>query len=137
MEIKRPNLTGVRVCPICGSTDLMCDAVVSLQQDLNGAWKMTPGAAAALEDTEKYLSTDPNVEVTCGNPMCGTPHDPVTGEDIKEDLTVYWLKKMGYDADTELSKLPQELQDQYHEWCSTLEYNPWHGVLGDTVELNM
>ena len=125
----QPQELEVRVCPICGSTELRAIVMTSVSQQPDGTWTFDNPD----EEDLRLSMKSPNAEVRCGNPLCGDPVDPATGQVIvleHHDPYQAWLVHcQGLPSDTEMTP---EMKKQAEEWFASLLYEPWEGIIADT-----
>ena len=129
------------VCPICGSTDLVGDVVITATQTPEGTWELQSISAEDLA----YAMSNINNAVKCNNPYCGKTYDS-QGNEVPE----YVLEKplhnwfnhyeIPLDADDPdamkiFAEQYPELHQQYEEWLDGLFHVPWEGVIGDCHKL--
>lgn len=125
----------IRLCPVCGSTDLVGDILTSVVQQPDGQWDM---AVVKPEDIQHELS-NVNTVIRCANERCGNPFGPDGHEiilDENESLTDYWMHKVnGYPTETEFDTLSEDEKAEYSAWEGELYWNAWSGVIGDCQAL--
>lgn len=136
---KNPNTTPmrdekgvirVRMCPVCGSTDLIASILTNARQTEEGVWQMEQ-----MEDVDTtYEMTNPNNMVSCANPECGVPKGADGNEiPIPEGMSyfAYWLQENGYPTDTAFDALSEDERVKYQEWEAEIWHTPWSGVIDD------
>ena len=120
----------VRMCPVCGSTDLVADILTSVTQEPDGQWNM---AMVKPEDILHEM-TNPNTELRCANTQCGNPRDG-SGIEIllqeNQSLVEYWMVARGYTSEDDFESLSDDEKAEFAAWESELYWNTWSGVIGD------
>lgn len=130
------------VCPVCGSPELSVTVLISAKQDLNGDWSLVIPEAYDPESIKDEV-VNPNNEVTCLNPFCGTTYD-VTGKPINEkeleNLVQTYCERQGIEleeyTDAALQKYSEEIFEHYKDWRDGIYHMPWRGVVGDCNKID-
>lgn len=124
----------VKVCPLCGSTDLKAKVIVEALQNPEGRWEYQ----IHDEDLLNEAMDDPSVEVRCGSKTCGPCMDG-NGQPVPLDagltLLQNWLVMNKMSPDVEYILLSPELRKEYDEWEAGLSFTPWEGTIGDCQDL--
>lgn len=119
----------VRVCPICGSTQIAGDIIVTAEQDPYGEWVVKYD-----HDDVQYEFQNVNSAVRCLNPKCGIPSDPDDLGEITIPLEEYFAAKWAREHHEDMHTT-EEYNDAYHAWLETLVYHPYEGTISDFPEL--
>ena len=129
----------VHTCPICGSTELVGDIVVTIRQDLEGQWNFIPIEQLSLNDSMQ----ETNNEVRCMNEYCGPAYDEndeIIHLEGEETLFDYWVRtRLGATATALVTEenLSEEDKQAFGEWSLEVHYKPWSGCIGDCTCLSL
>lgn len=146
--MQNPNPFGttrpvVKACPVCGSTALSIEVLVSAVQNNNGNWSIV----ADPEDLNNEF-TDPNIAVRCLNEYCGPIiyNGQVYEFQNDMDLFLFWLVNFCAEERETIEQfqrayLAGELKPidipAYVEFESEVVHHPWSGHVNDLMVLNM
>ena len=120
----------VRLCPVCGTTELRSDILVTAQQEPDGTWNVRLPDA----DDIQHEMTNVNVEVRCGNPHCGDATDASGNRvSLKEDETYFqfWARSKGYPSDVTFDALSEDERAEFTAWEGELYWTAWSGTISE------
>lgn len=124
---------GILCCPVCNSSNLRISALINYLQDEDGCWK---AEELDMEDVRDVILQD-YAEIYCENPHCGQPY--IDGQPLllegNEGLYEYWLRINQMDL-VGFNDLTAQQHEDFNEFLSTVEYEPWSGTIRECVELD-
>lgn len=128
------DYTKIHVCPICGTTELRAELIVTVTQDEQGSWKIE----IPEEDSIDYAMSNPNNVVRCTNPLCGDIIDAegniLPFKDSDQALAYFCAQReiiLPELTEAALMEYDPDLAAEYEEWVNGFTHNAWEGTIGD------